>query len=59
MEMTIMEITMPRKSLSVLTMLLALLSISILGACSAETPLPAPAGAAQALPTFIYFYTDN
>ena len=54
-----MEVTMTRRSLSILTMLLALLSVSILGACSAETTPPAPAGAAQALPTFIYFYTDN
>jgi hypothetical protein len=50
---------MTRRRLSIFTMLLALLSLSILGACSGETTPPAPAGAAEALPTFIYFYTDN
>jgi hypothetical protein len=53
-----MEVTMTRRNLSVLTMLLALLSVSILGACSAETTPPAPVGTAQAIPAFIFFYTD-
>jgi hypothetical protein len=50
---------MTRRSFPVFMVLLALLSISVLGACSAETTPPTPAGAAQSLPTFIYFYTDN
>jgi hypothetical protein len=53
-----MEVTMTRRCFSIFMVLLALLSVSTLGACSGATP-PAPAGAAQSLPTFIYFYTDN
>jgi hypothetical protein len=50
---------MMRRYLSVAAVLLALLSLALLGACSDTATLPAPTGAAQAMPTFIFFYTDN
>jgi hypothetical protein len=47
-----------RRYLSFGAMLLALLSIALLGACSEEATPPAPAGGSQAMPSFIFFYTD-